>query len=172
MRLRQTLEENIDWVTFPLLALFIATFAEGIFTPAGLVFVFLGWFTGTYAEYVIHRWVLHGPYWMAVHQRHHENPLEPTRFPLYQTPAYFVAIGLLSRALAGPDYWVAYFEGWVLWYVTFMSMHALEHHAPHLVPQLAINHNAHHKLTEMNFGISVTLWDHVFGTYRAPSKKC
>lgn len=164
----KTLEEHIDWFTFPVLFLMLHVFnlawlEDGLLS--WLALLAFGWGVWTLAEYVIHRWVLHGPYWMAIHQRHHEHPRELTRFPLYQIPGYFVVIWLLTWLVVGA-LWPPVFAGIVLGYLSFITMHAVMHHAPALVPGHAIAHNAHHKLTSMNYGISTVFWDRVFGTYR------
>ena len=35
------------------------------------------------------------------------------------------------------------------------------------VQDFARRHNAHHKMVTCNYGITIDLWDRVFGTYRA-----
>jgi sterol desaturase/sphingolipid hydroxylase (fatty acid hydroxylase superfamily) len=166
MRIRHFLEEYLDWFTFPALAVWLLYASWSALSMKWLAYAVVGWFVGTFAEYVIHRWVLHGPWWMSIHQRHHKAPLENTRFPLWQIPTYFLIIYFLCYMLTHPlDF--AFFEGWVVWYISFFSVHWMQHHAPWVFPAFAIRHNAHHKVTVCNYGVTLDLWDRVFGTYRA-----
>ncbi len=174
LRVKHFLEEYVDWITFPALAIYLIYAAAPWSLPGGqsivwFSFLVLGWFTGTFAEYIIHRWVLHGPYWMAIHQRHHQRPLENTRFPLWQIPTYFAVIYFCCWLIAHP-YDQAYFAGWVIWYVSFFAVHWMQHHAQWVFPHFARRHNAHHKVTICNYGVTVDWWDRLFGTF-TPVKK-
>lgn len=164
----KTVEEYADFYIYPALLAYLlwADGARLIASPLLWAAMFaVGWVAWTLAEYVIHRWVLHTFYWMGIHQRHHENPRELTRFPLWQIPSYFVAIYLVVWVVAG--HWTtAVFAGIILGWIEFLTMHHVMHHYPHLVPKFAMRHNAHHKLTDMNYGIAVDWWDRLFGTFR------
>jgi len=47
-------------------------------------------------------------------------------------------------------------------------MHDRYHHSPTvdhgILAAMAKHHNGHHRNGRSNFGVSTTLWDHVFGT--------
>lgn len=138
-------------------------------TALAIVGGFVMW---TFAEYWIHRVVLHGPYWMAIHERHHTHPKEETVFPLFQVPFYFAVI-----------YWLVFFgfgrwhdpvfAGVIVGYIVFFTMHHLMHMLEPAtlakwpwLEDFASRHNAHHKVTNLNYGITTDFWDKVFRTYR------
>jgi sterol desaturase/sphingolipid hydroxylase (fatty acid hydroxylase superfamily) len=66
------------------------------------------------------------------------------------------------------QYVFAFFEGFILGYLVYGSMHYAIHafHPPFKwMKPLWRNHHLHHyKNDHMGFGVSSTLWDHVFGT--------
>ena len=87
----------------------------------------------TLAEYVVHRFVLHG-FAPSEHRLHHANA--------------FVAGALVAYA----------------WY---LFVHHCAHHGPDKLPlPLLKHHQSHHRLATRNYGVSKTLWDHIFGTMR------
>jgi dihydroceramide fatty acyl 2-hydroxylase len=158
-----------DFVSYPGMILALVFYdrdrlwAHPFIWPAMAGVGFLGW---TLAEYWIHRVVLHGPYWMNIHETHHKRPKDLTNFPIWQLPLYFVVIAALTWAVAG-DWWIAVFAGVMVGWVLFFVMHYVMHHYPRYIQDFAIRHNAHHKLVACNYGITVDWWDRVFGTYRA-----
>jgi sterol desaturase/sphingolipid hydroxylase (fatty acid hydroxylase superfamily) len=167
------LEEYLDFFLYPQLLALLLYLDRDAFGLSWVGLFVLGWVAWTFAEYWIHRSVLHWFYWDSVHMRHHDHPRELSRFPLWQVPSYFLAIygvvwGLSHLAGSNPT---PVFAGIVLGWVMFFVMHHVMHHAPSLLPNFSIRHNAHHKLTHMNYGITVDWWDRVFGTYRQPRVK-
>jgi len=166
----KAIEEYGDFFIYPILLLWMIYMdsARLLAEPLWWAGTFaLGWFTWTFAEYWIHRSLLHGPYWMDIHEGHHKHPKVLTRFPIWQIPSYFLAIFAAYYLVAG-DWTVSSYSGFILGWTNFLLMHHTMHHWPWLIPNFAIRHNAHHKMTDMNYGIAVDWWDRVFGTYRAP----
>lgn len=167
-----------DFITYPslVIALPFIDAALLIAHPVRWVLAFAAGFAlWTFAEYWIHRSVLHGWYWMGIHERHHNHPREETNFPIWQIPAYFAVIfGLLWLSFGA--YYLAAFAGVILGWIGFFVMHHLMHHLEQgeWLPQgvqdwlqdFAIRHNAHHKMTNRNYGITTDFWDRVFGTMR------
>lgn len=160
-----------DFVIYPALvvALFIYDRAAlGLAWGAMFAFGFIVW---TLAEYWIHRLVLHGPYWMDIHERHHNRPREQVVFPIWQIPAYFLASFIVLSLIFGA--WTPpVFAGFVLGWIGFFGMHHVMHQ---LEPReldawgllaFARRHNLHHKVTDANYGITTDFWDRVFGTFR------
>jgi sterol desaturase/sphingolipid hydroxylase (fatty acid hydroxylase superfamily) len=167
-------EEYLDFYLYPLLLVFLVAydFHRLLDQTWFWVLMFLaGWMAWNVAEYIIHRWVLHGPYWMGIHQRHHEHPRELTRFPLWQIPMYFVVIYGAVWACSGP-WTVPVYAGVILGWIQFFALHHALHHYGHLrvFQGFAIRHNAHHKMTTVNYGIGVDWFDRLLGTYRAPKR--
>ncbi len=139
------------------------------------------------AEYALHRWVLHGrllykseftaKVWKRIHYDHHQNPhdLSVLFGALYTTlPAIFllsVPIGWLvggsSGAAAGVATALVLFTG-------YEFCHCVQHlpFTPNnrWLREIKKHHLAHHFHSEQgNFGITLGLWDKVFGTeYDSP----
>lgn len=154
MPTRDWLHYYSDFVIYPALLIGLVLADVPSIGPVWLLWFAIGFIAWTFAEYVIHRWVLHGPYWMAIHQRHHEHPREHVLFPIWQLPYVHAA-----------------YAGIILGWIGFFVMHHLMHHIQDLRPypwlqDFAIRHNAHHKLTDRNYGITVDWWDRVFRTKR------
>lgn len=169
---------RLDFFTYPLTcaAMPVIDYALVMAHPIlwALAF-FAGLLLWTFAEYWIHRSVLHGVYWMGIHERHHKHPREEVNFPIWQIPAYFLVIfGMLWLAFGA--YCFAAFAGVVLGYIAFFTLHHLMHRMEQAawlsrgshewLQDFAIRHNAHHKLTDQNYGITTDLWDRIFGTLR------
>jgi sterol desaturase/sphingolipid hydroxylase (fatty acid hydroxylase superfamily) len=152
----------------------------GIWKTAG---VFLaGMFTWSLFEYVIHRYIFH---FMAeseralrivyvLHGNHHEYPRDKERLFMPPVPSLMIALTLFSLMyfigyLTGSSQYIfAFFPGFLIGYLIYGSMHYAIHawNPPfRWMKPLWRNHHLHHyKNTELGFGVSSTLWDHVFGT--------
>lgn len=125
-------------------------------------------------EYALHRWLLHGPPTIARvnHAFHHADPTL-----LIGTPIFVILIGatgiwlLLSLAIPASLAAFAVF-GLYAGYNGFAIFHHLGHHHSgrlanlHIVGRLEQFHDAHHARQNVNFGITTTFWDRLFGTYQ------
>jgi sterol desaturase/sphingolipid hydroxylase (fatty acid hydroxylase superfamily) len=141
-----------------------------------------GMFFWSLFEYTIHRFVFH--YFAenerakkivyVIHGNHHEYPRDKERLFMPPVPSLLLAsavfslmylMGYLSGATA---YVFAFFPGFVLGYLIYGTMHFAIHawNPPFKwMKPLWRNHHLHHyKNVELGFGVSSTLWDHVFGT--------
>ncbi len=147
-----------------------------------------GVFAWTLMEYWLHRTLFHwtpatswGPrFHFLLHGVHHTWHRD--RFRLVMPPAASIAIGVvvygslwtLSMVLAPlvtPTWTLALFAGVMAGYMTYDLTHYYLHHGKPVTwvgrklraHHMAHHHNAAHK--DRKFGVSNTLWDHVFGTY-------
>jgi len=72
------------------------------------------------------------------------------------------------KLLGGGNYVFSFFPGFMMGYLIYGSMHYAIHawNPPFKwMKPLWRNHHLHHyKETQLGFGVSSTLWDHVFGT--------
>lgn len=148
-----------------------------------IVLIFLmGMFVWSFFEYIIHRFIFH---YVAeskramkivyiLHGNHHEYPRDKERLFMPPVPSLIIAalffsmmytIGSLFNAAAGV---FAFFPGFILGYLIYGTMHYAIHawNPPFKwMKPLWRNHHLHHyKVQEKGFGVSSTLWDHVFGT--------
>src|SRR5471030_1977992 len=100
----------------------------------------------TLAEYLVHRFVLHG-FAPTEHRLHHANPDDAVLTIFWQIWVCFALIYLIAGAL------VAY-----AWY---LFVHLCAHHGPDKLPlPLLKHHQSHHRFATRNYGVSTTLWDH------------
>lgn len=130
-------------------------------------------------EYVIHRWVLHGAPSIArrSHARHHGDV-----HALISTPVLVIGMGALAvRALLGfalsPGVATLTVFGLYAGYNYFALLHHLQHHGAAVIARvgrwrtLIALHDVHHHRPEINYGITTTFWDRVFGTYDPESRR-
>ena len=88
----------------------------------------------------------------------------------------YYAIALQLEGLYATSWVYAFFAGKVTGYVVYDLTHYYIHHAkPKTRVGLALraHHNKHHHnkaYKDLKFGVSTTIWDHVFGTYEVPQQ--
>ena len=110
----------------------------------------------TLAEYVVHRFVLHGLV-TTQHGLHHANPDAAVLNIFWQIRACFALIYLIAGG--------AFLAGGLFAYSWYLFVHHCSHHGPDKLPlPLLEHHRSHHQFATRNYGVSTTLWDHVFGT--------
>jgi len=152
----------------------------GVTLSTTLVMMVLGWLTWTLMEYWLHRELFHweppGAFGermhFVLHGVHHKWPRD--RFRLVMPPAVSITLYILFislwRALLGPAGYM-FHAGFAAGYVFYDCMHYYMHHghpswqwARDLRTHHLVHHSPRNDLGE-KFGVSTTLWDHVFGTY-------
>lgn len=185
---------RIPWWVVPILYVPVTLGAVALGARAGVsagwlaVQLGLGWLTWTLMEYWLHRTMFHwvpDTWWgerfhFYLHGVHHQWFND--RYRLVMPPAASMAVAVVVVAtLAGasalvspwlePSWTYAYFAGIVLGYMVYDLTHYYIHHAKPNNPiglALRSHHNKHHhnaRYADKKFGVSSTLWDHVFGTY-------
>ncbi|MBK8829971.1 MAG: sterol desaturase family protein [Saprospiraceae bacterium] len=136
-----------------------------------------GVFFWTFFEYIAHRFIFHlettserGKKIVYIfHGNHHHYPKDKTRLFMPPLPSI-----LISGTIFGLMYLVmqlnafAFFPGFMLGYLLYGSIHyAIHAWRPPFswARNHWRNHHLHHYQNEhMGYGVSSTLWDHVFGT--------
>jgi sterol desaturase/sphingolipid hydroxylase (fatty acid hydroxylase superfamily) len=136
--------------------------------------VIVGFMSSGLLEYVVHRWLLHGPPSMASrgHAQHHAEPRTLISTPLFVIMAGALAIwGLLGLVLPAGIAALLVF-GLYAGYNYFALVHHLQHHRGKdlacvaYLRRLERLHYLHHHRQVVNFGISTTMWDRLFGTFQ------
>jgi sterol desaturase/sphingolipid hydroxylase (fatty acid hydroxylase superfamily) len=132
----------------------------------------------TLTEYAIHRGIFHlrprGRIGLAlaylIHGVHHAYPTDRGRLvmpPIVSGPLA-LAFYALFVAAAGPALGGALYAGFLAGYVAYDTIHYLVHTRPARARWFAAlqrNHMRHHfEPYDHRFGVSSTLWDHVFRT--------
>jgi sterol desaturase/sphingolipid hydroxylase (fatty acid hydroxylase superfamily) len=154
------------------LVLFLIMSAERIGFIRMSVFVLIGLLAWTFLEYTIHRFILHmiEPF-KTWHTLHHLRPraliLAPTLLTatliglLIFAPAFFLSSALPASALT---------VGLLVGYFGYALTHHAIHHWPANLQVMRTRkrlHALHHMQSiPKNFGVTSTLWDRAFGSYR------
>jgi sterol desaturase/sphingolipid hydroxylase (fatty acid hydroxylase superfamily) len=131
----------------------------------------------TLTEYILHRFLFHHhPITekgkrinYVLHGNHHEYPRDKERLFMPAVPSLIIASLFFSFFyLFLRKYAFAFFPGFMLGYLIYGTMHYAIHawNPPFKwMKPLWRNHHLHHyKHDDLGFGVSSTLWDHVFGT--------
>jgi sterol desaturase/sphingolipid hydroxylase (fatty acid hydroxylase superfamily) len=147
----------------------------------GLIFV-AGMIFWSLFEYTIHRFVFHffaeseraRKIVYVIHGNHHEYPRDKERLFMPAVPSLLISATIFSLMYAVAYLFnstanvFAFFPGFLIGYLVYGSMHYAIHawNPPFKwMKPLWRNHHLHHyKNVELGFGVSSTLWDHVFGT--------
>jgi sterol desaturase/sphingolipid hydroxylase (fatty acid hydroxylase superfamily) len=131
----------------------------------------------TFFEYLMHRYIFHMiaesqkavKFIYTLHGNHHHYPRDRERLFMPPVPSLIIAstIWLLMRLTVGLNVFM-FFPGFIFGYLLYGSMHYAIHawNPPFKwMKPLWRNHHLHHYKDEhKGFGVSSTIWDHVFGT--------
>ena len=110
----------------------------------------------TLAEYVVHRFVPHG-FAPIEHRLHHANPDDAVLTIFWQIWICFALVYFIAGG--------AFLAGALVAYAWYLFVHHCAHYGhKHSWLPLLRHHRSHHKFATRNYGVSTTLWDHVFGT--------
>ena len=128
-------------------------------------------------EYGVHRWVLHGPPSPArrSHTHHHAEPRALISTPLFLIMGVAWAIWALIGFVLPAGVAALVLFGLYAGYNYFALLHHWEHQHGHArahvtyFGRLEHGHDLHHHRPAVNFGISTTIWDRVFGTFQRPN---
>ena len=147
---------------------------SGPFVVAGGV-VIVGFISSGLLEYILHRWVLHGPLSMARrgHVQHHAEPRALISTPLFVIMTGALVIwGLLGLVLPAGVAALLVF-GLYAGYNYFALVHHVQHHRGNDLACFGYlrrherHHHLHHHRQVVNFGISTAIWDRLFGSLPA-----
>lgn len=175
---------RVPWFVVPILyvPIIAGLFAYGVVSGVSLAVAIplfgAGFFVWTLTEYWLHRTLFHwipatswGPKMhFILHGVHHDWVND--RYRLVMPPAASLALGVLFYALYYALMGVLafpFFAGKVAGYLTYDMIHYYVHHgrpSTKMMKRLKAHHmNHHHNKDGRKYGVSSTVWDHVFGTY-------
>lgn len=142
-----------------------------------LLVFFAGAFFWSFFEYIMHRFIFHytaeseraQKFIYIMHGNHHHFPRDKERLFMPPVPSLIIASALFFLMyLAMGQYSFMFFPGFIIGYLMYGTMHYAIHawNPPFKwMKGLWRNHHLHHyKDDHKGFGVSSTLWDHVFGT--------
>ncbi len=138
-------------------------------------------FFWTFAEYMLHRFVFHWinenkfvqRFHFVMHGSHHLYPKDTERLLMPPVPGILMASMLFAifyvifSIIGYPNFTWGFFPGFFLGYLLYSFLHRATHvvKPPKRFKYIWKHHSLHHyKYPEKAFGVSNTLWDHVFGT--------
>ena len=166
-------------IYLPIIAglLYYSSFTLG-YASSRIALTFLGgMFFWTFFEYLMHRFVFHfiadspraQKFIYILHGNHHEYPRDRERLFMPPVPSLILSSAIFSTMYLLMGWNVAmFFPGFVLGYLMYGTMHYAIHawNPPYKwMKPLWRNHHLHHYKNEhQGFGVSTTLWDHIFGT--------
>ena len=147
--------------------------------------VLIGYVIWTLTEYWLHRLIFHFEpedgvgarlHWI-IHGVHHDHPNDPLR--LVMPPSVSVPLAtlfyLLFAWVAGTDWGVAVFSGFIAGYLFYdMTHYYVHHHRPRSRAgrKLRELHMRHHFQDDTaGYGVSAPWWDRVFGTALDPRRR-
>jgi len=170
----------LGFITDPVTALFliawdISALRTNVFAALGS-FCF-GLLTWTLLEYGFHRFVYHKGNTLAHkgHLMHHESPRLLLGMPWYVTSGFFLLMGYIFAVGLRVPAAASFFGAIAAGYFYYCSVHHIQHHfrlANTWFRGLTRHHNIHHRLQDVNFGVTNRFWDRVFGTqYRKEDYK-
>lgn len=142
----------------------------------GATLYIVGLFSWSLTEYLLHRWVFHfvnetkwaQRFHYIVHGVHHEYPRDEQRLFMPPLPSYIYAamfFGIFYLCMGNYAFFFmpGFVNGYSIYSFTHWAIHKFQ--PPKGLQFLWKHHNMHHYRTnEKAFGVSSTLWDHVFKT--------
>ena len=137
-------------------------------TAEAILFVGLGLYG--FLEYVIHRWAYHDQWSPAAagHQLHHADPDALIALPFFVPATIVVALWGLLRPLLGDGPTSILIVAIVISFLHYEFVHHALHHwrwTTGYLRRLRSHHRIHHEFPDRNFGVTMTVWDWVFGTH-------
>jgi len=126
-------------------------------------------------EYLLHRYIFHGPRHnmaQAGHLMHHDEPKALIGTPWLLTQAMWWSIACVAVFLLRIPYALSFMAAFITGYVGYAIVHHHLHHHTGLrwFKQLQIHHNIHHRIPNVNYGVTSPLWDIVFSTLHQSRK--
>lgn len=159
------------------LLIYYGIIEKGFTTPQMILLFFVGMFVFTFVEYVIHRFIYHikphndamKEFSYKAHGIHHDYPKDKQRLAMPPVIALMLAtfFFIFYRVLMG-DLVFGFLAGFLMGYTLYLCIHYAIHifKVPSNFLKTLWHHHAIHHYRQPNkaFGVSSTLWDHVFGT--------
>lgn len=126
-----------------------------------------------FLEYALHRWLGHGPPSIGRrgHAMHHAHDTAPVAAPVFVVMAGTFVIWAQLAFLIGSGMAALIVCGIYIGYNHYALVHHVLHHHEALAARIGLArirrcHRVHHEYHDVNFGVTSSLWDRIFGTYR------
>jgi 4-hydroxysphinganine ceramide fatty acyl 2-hydroxylase len=127
-------------------------------------------------EYLFHRWIYHGGRSPAAtgHLMHHEDPQALIGLPFFFPATVAFALWFLFRRLLGEGEASLMMAAVATNFLYYGLLHHSHHHGrlkAGYFQRMRSYHHIHHHFPDRNFGLTMTLWDWVFGTHYLSGKR-
>jgi len=123
-----------------------------------------------FLEYGVHRWAYHDDRSPATpgHRLHHDDPEALIAVPFFVPATGVFAMWSLLRSLLGDEEASVLIGALVMSFLYYGLWHHELHHGRLPARYFRIlrgHHRIHHQFPDCNFGVTMTVWDWVFGTH-------
>lgn len=137
--------------------------------------IIAGWFTFTLIEYLVHAILFHvgKNVFTKGHGKHHKNPQGYDNLPFFAASLIAFGFYLVLSALIPEVYAIIVTAMVMLSYVAYTWYHFAMHRFDFKNPYgkyMQRFHYVHHIRPKMNHGVTVPIWDMIFGTYEPLNK--
>jgi sterol desaturase/sphingolipid hydroxylase (fatty acid hydroxylase superfamily) len=159
-------------------AFFVAAFvwAHGWRTEtlgSGIALAALGLLAGSLTEYASHRWCFHNPRFPCyrAHMQHHQDPERLISLPFFSSALVALPLWILLRLFASAPSAAVFLGVFTLNYGLYGVWHHVSHHSRmgssslRFAQRLRAHHRIHHHMPGTNYGVTTSLWDHLFRTH-------
>ena len=150
---------------------------KGFETPQIVLLFLAGLLFFTFVEYIMHRYLYHIPATSerkkkisyTMHGVHHDYPKDKSRLAMPPVLSLIVAtvLFIIYRVVLG-DYVFGFLAGFLIGYAGYLAVHYSVHAfkvPSNFLKVLWHHHSIHHyREPDRAFGVSSTLWDHIFRT--------
>jgi sterol desaturase/sphingolipid hydroxylase (fatty acid hydroxylase superfamily) len=121
------------------------------------------------SEYAFHRWVYHQRHGILgdAHRIHHEDAGVLIAMPWFMTTTTVFGLWYLCAVVLRLPLSSAGLAGWLAGSVWYSLVHHSHHHwdiRQSSLRTLRAHHHIHHECPKFNYGVTMRLWDNVFGT--------
>ena len=153
-------------------AFLVLGFRTPISVGARIGAIFAGFAVWGFLEYGLHRWLGHGPPSVGRrgHAMHHAHDTAPVAAPVFVVMAGAWVIRTALAPLTGGGAATLIACGIYIGYNHYALVHHVLHHHEELAARIGLSrlkhcHRVHHVYHDVNFGVTSSIWDRIFGTY-------
>ncbi|MAN27764.1 MULTISPECIES: sterol desaturase family protein [Mesonia] len=150
---------------------------KGFHTPEMILLFFAGLLFFTFVEYIMHRYLYHIPATSerkkkisyTMHGVHHDYPKDKSRLAMPPVLSLIIAtvLFIIYRVVLG-DFVFGFLAGFLIGYAAYLAVHYSVHafKVPNNFLKVLWHHHSihHYREPDRAFGVSSTIWDHIFQT--------
>jgi len=124
----------------------------------------------TFIEYAFHCWLFHKSSIRAFrhgHAKHHVDPLGFDALPFFFPSVIFGSVGIILQLIIPFQFAILITAIIVAGYFYYGMVHLAIHHLSfdtYLLNKIKEYHELHHQQPGSYFGVTTSLWDHIFRT--------